>query len=195
LIIIIYALWLFIKYRSGSAKISESRVTEAARIYDNFIYQLHESRELPNIPANINIQPGEFVVMKTDSAIYEKKSTVHRKIYAGTRVKIGKMPIYPGGEQSASNQAIVKISDGELCMTNRRLVFVGMKRTWDCKHSDVLSIENGLDRIVVNSRRSDKSVIFDVANGFYWEGLNKLFTQVRIDTPRLPDNVRLELPG
>lgn len=189
LIIIIFPLWLYFSYRS--AKISKSTVMEAAQRYNSFISQLEESRELPNISVDIDTHPGEFVVMMADSAIYEQKSTGRRGMYAGTRVKIGKIPIYLGGGQSVSNQAVVKTSDGQLYMTNKRIVFVGMKRSWDCKHSDVLSIENGLDRLVVNSRHSDKPIIFDVQNGFYWEGLNKLFAQVRIDTPRLPDHVHL----
>ncbi len=191
LIVIIFVICLYFKYRFGSAKISESRITDAAQSYNRFLSQIQESREIPIIPADFNTQPGEFVVMKADSAIYEQKIKGRRRMCAGTGVKIEKMPLYPGSGQSASNKAIVKISDGELYLTNRRLVFVGIKRSWDCMHSDVLSIENCLERIIVNCWHSTKPLMFDVMNGFYWEGLNKLFTQVRIDSPRLPDHVSL----
>ncbi|HET6419750.1 MAG TPA: hypothetical protein VFG19_06330 [Geobacteraceae bacterium] len=48
-----------------------------------------------------------------------------------------------------------------------------------------------MPKAVVKSLRSNKPVMFDVMNGFYWEGQNKLFTQVGVDLPRLPNNVNL----
>jgi len=190
---LLFGLVLYWRIRKGFNTRKNAQFQDKAKLaadrFNAVVEEIKKSRVIPVISADINTQKNEFVVMESESNIYEYKTGKRKSAYLGTRVKIGALPVYFGGGQSSAQKELTKVSDGKLYMTNKRLVFVGKSRSWNCKHSDVLSIQNGLSVIEVNSSKSQQPILFDVSNGFFWEGFNRLFTQVALNSPQIPDNV------
>ena len=118
------------------------------------------------------------------SSKIEKRKQDEAKYIEATKAK----SIYLGGSQAVKDQ-LTMVSKGDIYMTNKRIIFIGSVRSWECKHSEVIHINNNIDLITVNCSNSQKPITFCVKNGFFWEGLNKLFTQTNVETARIPDGV------
>jgi len=63
------------------------------------------------------------------SVIEQKTETTTYRAYAGTRLKIGSLPIYLGGSapKKVSNEALTPMGQGHLTITNKRVVLSGTK--------------------------------------------------------------------
>ncbi len=173
------------KRKQDEAKYIEA--TKAKSRFKDFILSLQRNRILPELNTSINLHQKEFVCMMSESEIYEFKNP-GQKLYVGTKVNIAGIPIYLGGSQAVKDQ-LTMVSKGDIYMTNKRIIFIGSVRSWECKHSEVIHINNNIDLITVNCSNSQKPITFCVKNGFFWEGLNKLFTQTNVETARIPDGV------
>lgn len=104
------------------------------------------------------------------SVIEQKTETTTYRAYAGTRLKIGSLPIYLGGSapKKVSNEALTPMGDGWLVITNRRIVVSGTK----------VNYSTSLDKIT-------NWKLFTDAIQIMWEGRygGRFY---RVNDPRVP---------
>jgi hypothetical protein len=184
-ITILLARWFFNQLASevspananpGSSSVSSDE--EIKRFYDQC-----SSGDFPvvvNPPVNLNAGevahhacPVEVRQLKTETTTYRG--------YAGTRVKIGDLPIYLGGSapQKVSREVLTTVGTGNFVVTNKRVVLSGTKVNYSIKldqindfklFSDAVQLMNeggygGRFYMMDDPRRA--AVIIDVLMGFH----------------------------
>lgn len=185
LIIVVIAIFVLYKLAIFNSNELEAAAEESKDKFDTFVNQIQKSGELPVILTTLNLGKNEFAIMEGRSSLYEIKSFSTRA-YAGTKVKMGNFPIFLGGSQGQRHEKLAKASDGKLVLTNKRIVFVGDKRSWESKHQEILQIGNAVTEIQISSKRYKKPVVFTVSNGAYWVFLNWVLSKYPVDSPKLP---------
>ncbi|MBI2509118.1 MAG: hypothetical protein HYV99_03845 [Betaproteobacteria bacterium] len=86
---------------------------------------------------------------------------------------------------------IRETASGTLYLTNRRLVFIGDKRTFNAPFDKILNMTNSLTGITVHHGARSQPVTFAVANSLIWDGIYGILNTLRPDSPQLPDGVKL----
>lgn len=106
--------------------------SQAAR--DEQLACLYEACSTGNLPIiadpPVILKRGEAAHFVSPVSVIEQKTeTTTYRAYAGTRLKIGSLPIYLGGSapKKVSNEALTPMGDGWLVITNRRIVVSGTK--------------------------------------------------------------------
>ena len=101
---------------------------------DEHLARLYEACAAGNLPVvaspPVLLKRGETAHFVSAVAVIEQKTeTTTYRAYAGTRVKIGSLPIYLGGSapKKVSNEALVPMGDGWLIVTNKRVILSGTK--------------------------------------------------------------------
>lgn len=108
---------------------------------------------LPTIDVPINLKKGEKaykeLVVEVEQQKTQKKTL---RGYAGTRVKIGKIPIYLGGSapKTIEKEVIKKIGDAELFLTNNRVILSGTKTNYSIPLAKILRVLIYRDCIQIN---------------------------------------------
>ena len=106
-----------------------------------------------------------------------------------TRLKVGKIPLYVGGSERFSYEDKVATGEGDLYLSNKRIVFLSPKRSVSIALKDVIGLDGALDSITVHSGKRDKPVSFMVRNPALWSLLAKLGAAGKLASPNLPDGV------
>ncbi|MBI5251573.1 MAG: hypothetical protein HY912_18945, partial [Desulfomonile tiedjei] len=103
-------------------------------VRDEQLARLHEICSTGNLPfitdPPIILKRGETAhFVSSVSVIEQKTETTTYRAYAGTRLKIGSLPIYLGGSapKKVSNEALTPMGQGHLTITNKRIVLSGTK--------------------------------------------------------------------
>jgi hypothetical protein len=106
--------------------------SQAAR--DEHLARLHESCSNGILPVvadtPIILKRGETAhFVSPVTVIQQKTETTTYRAYAGTRLKIGGLPVYLGGgaPKKVSNEALTPVGQGHLTITNRRVALSGTK--------------------------------------------------------------------
>jgi hypothetical protein len=76
------------------------------------------------------LKRGEIAHFVSPVSVIEQRTEITTyRAYAGTRLKIGSLPIYLGGSapKKVYNEALTPMGDGWLVITNRRIVVSGTK--------------------------------------------------------------------
>lgn len=163
-------------------------LTAKARQY---IEALNSSRTYPTVDMlNVNAQKGEFGLLHEATTLYELKS--HRiGAGAGTRLKLGKLPVYLGGYQSHWVEDWSPAAVGDLYLTNKRIVFAGSTRTASIALKDLIALDTELDAVRVHTAKRQKPYLFPVANSILWSLVAKIAASGEVTSPRLPDGLQL----
>ncbi len=136
---------------------------------------LYEACSTGNLPIisdpPVILKRGETAHFVSPVAVIEQKTDITTyRAYAGTRLKIGSLPIYLGGSapKKVSNEALTPMGDGWLIITNRRVVVSGTK----------INYSTQLDRIT-------NWKLFTDAIQILWEGRygGRFY---KMDDPRVP---------
>jgi hypothetical protein len=125
-----------------------ARADELIKAACEFVSQVNAARCYPDVsPGDVSIRKGEFAILKEPATLFEQKS--HRTGSAiGTRVKVGKMPVYLGSSHSTSYETTDPIAAGELVITNLRIIFLADTRSATILLKDAVGISAGLDQMV-----------------------------------------------
>lgn len=79
---------------------------------------------------HVILKRGEIAHFESRVSVIEQRTEITTyRAYAGTRLKIGSLPIYLGGSapKKVSNESLTPMGDGWLIITNRRIIVSGTK--------------------------------------------------------------------
>jgi hypothetical protein len=157
-----------------------------------FLATVDQTGRLPELDVtNLHLEPREFAVLHNPaSAMYEVRA--HRQGgWAGTRISVGRVPLYVGGFQSAPVDALDLVATGDLYLTNQRLVFASATRTVVVPWKALVSVSGDLAVLRVASTRMRTPVAWTTPNPMLWAMLVQWLSVLRPETPRLPAGTQL----
>jgi hypothetical protein len=134
------------KAKPGSSSASSDE--DLARLYD----QCSSGRfpVIDNPP--VNLKAGEVAHHACPVEVRQLKTeTTTYRGYAGTRVKIGDLPIYLGGSvpQKVSREVLATVGTGNFVVTNKRVVLSGTKVNYSIRLDQVNDLELFSDAIQI----------------------------------------------
>lgn len=188
------------KEQARQRAMAQGKAQELAEAACRFVSQVNAQRCFPEVSAgDVSIRKGEFAIMKEPATLFEQKT--HRVSSAvGTRVKIGKMPVYLGSGHSTSYETSEPIATGELVMTNSRVIFISDNRSATMTLKDVVGVNANLSQITIHSSKRKSPYIFAVTNPVLWALLAKIGASHPLESRFIPEGVTLkatptETPG
>lgn len=192
------------KAKQKAERAEHERIAEKARSQTaeacSYVADANHARAFPTVwMQNVNSQKGEFGLLAQASTQFETKTKSYR-LGAATRVKVGKLPLYLGGSKNFSYEDLVPVADGDLYLSNRRIIFLSSKRSTTIILKDILGIDADTGSITIHSSKRQKPLTFTVSNPAIWSLLIKVVSGEELDTPNLPDGMILhaeptETPG
>jgi hypothetical protein len=183
------------KAKQEKERVEHERLAGMARTQTaeacSYIDEVNRTRAFPTVlMQNVNGQKGEFGLLGESSKQLENKTRSYR-LGAGTRVKVGKMPIYLGGSQPFYYDDTVVAGSGDLYLSNKRIIFLSDKRSSTVALKDVLGVDATLDSITIHSGKRQKPYVFTVRNPAIWSLLLKVASGENLESPNLPDGLTL----
>lgn len=171
---------------------SKKQHAEALDEFTRFIRTIEAQERLPQVnDPDFSTQESEFIVLAQRDATMREVRAARVTGGAGTRIKIGSIPLYLGGAHSRPHDEIRETANGTLYLTNRRLVFIGDKRTFNAPFDKILNVTNALTGITVHHSTRSQPVTFTVSNPLIWDGVYGILNILRPDSPQLPHGVKL----
>lgn len=147
-----------------------------------FYHDIDSSRSLPVVSTNLMLEAGEVAFFSEPTPLMETRAVRQsRSGHVGVRVAKG---VYAGSSQgtSVSTQEWTQIDDGQLVITNRRIVFQGTSTSRSIKFPKVLSIDydlteaKGVVLMAVEGRQ--KNMAFQASNPAVLSAIVQLCKQV-----------------
>jgi hypothetical protein len=162
-----------------------------------YIEEVNQSRAFPTVDLGaVRPQAGEFGVLSEPATSFELQ--IRRRIAGiGTRIRVGRVPLYLGSAQSVPVETMTPVAVGQLCLTNRRLLFLSDRRSATVALQDLVAVDAGLETLTVHSGQKQRPLVLAVGNPQKWAVLLRLFSSQPVESPRLADGVMLhpEPPG
>ena len=175
-----------IAYQPAEPK-EDQLVTEVVAFFD----AVNDQRAFPEVrPKRVLQQPGEPALAVCHAQLGEVIKTGGSS-YAGTRVMVGKVPIYLGASAPRRSEEIQLSEAGELVVTPARLIFVSPASSFELPLGHINGVEYGRDYIKLAAKGKGKPTLFLVPNGLLWGLLVRNLVAWRPDGRRLPDGVSL----
>lgn len=183
------------KAKQDKERIAQEQIAEKTRSQTadacTYIDNVNRTRAFPTVwMKNVNSQKGEFGLLGETSTQFENKTKSYR-LGAATRLKLGKLPLYLGGSQNFSYEDLVPVADGDLYLSNQRIIFLSDKRSTTIAFKDVIGIDASLDSITIHNRKRQKPITFTVSNPAIWSLLVKIVSAEKLESPTLPDGLIL----
>ena len=195
---IIFLVWLAFTMASkkAKAKVEPQQGTEVLKRADamveaacQFIAQVNTARGYPDVaPGDVSIPKGEFAILREAATLFEQKS--HRVGSAvGTRVKVGKLPVYLGSSHSSTYETTDPIASGELVITNRRMIFLADTRSATIQLKDAVGIKADISHLIIHSAKRKSPYVFAVSNPVLWSLIAKIGASHPLESRFIPDGV------
>lgn len=181
----------FATKRSREAEVEKQRQQVDGMVRDAcaYIHQVNTSRSFPTVwMKTVNAKPGEFSLLHEATTLFEHKAK-NFTLGGGTRLRVGKIPIYLGGAQHFSHEQLEAVAGGDLYLTNGRVVFVSDRKAVSVQLNDLIAVNADPSAIVLHSAKREKPYIFRVGNSALWTLLLKLFAQGLLKAQHLPEGV------
>lgn len=194
-IIAVFVWWLF-KYaakagRDAEAMTQRERLDGMVRDACAYIEQVNASRSFPAVwMKNVNAKPDEFGLIHETATLFEQKTRSYT-LGGGTRLRVGKVPLYLGGAQRFSYQELAPMAAGDLYLTNQRVVFMSDKKAVSLPLAGLIGIDSAPDSITVHGPKRAQPYTFAVGNSALFTLLLKLFSQGHLNGQTLPDGVTI----
>ena len=175
--------------RQGAEKVDQLIASTRA-----YIETLERSRAFVAVEVpGLHLEQGEFTVRHDRAKLAEFRSArVGGGV--GTRVRVGGFPIYLGGWKSAPMNELREVGVGDLVLTNRRLLFLGV-HTLTIPFDHLLTCEQKDPGLVVSESRSKSPHVFFVENEGLCCFLVNWLADNRFEDPKLPDGMHLSVTG
>ena len=128
---------------------------ELSLLEDRIFIQECRKGNLPTVdnpPVNLRRNEKAHFVAVVTVKQQTTETRTHRG-YVGTRVRIGKLPVYFGGSSpyKTTEEVIKTIGSGTMVITNKRVVLVGTKLNYTIRVASILAIERFRDGIQIQS--------------------------------------------
>ena len=130
------------------------------------------------VTPSIILKAGEKAYLQEPTQFYESRST---RFYGGAATRVGRMSF--GGGASQSVQTLKRVDEGNLVLTDQRLIFDGAMENRVINLADVVSAQSMSEAIEVSSSRRQKSQVYTVDNPVLWCTLITTLAQGREITP------------
>ena len=136
--------------------VPRDEVADEFALLDDALFALALSRgELPIEDAPpAQLKRGEICrVAVPVSVLQQKTRTTTRRAYAGTRVKLGGVPIYLGGSTPVrtSREVMESVGSGTLLVTDQRVLLVGAKLNYSIPLERILTLELFSNAVQINN--------------------------------------------
>lgn len=112
---------------------------------------------------------------------------------AGTRIKVGNVPVYLGGSRARSVRVMRDAAIGELGLTARALRFHAPELALELPLSKVMAVDVMLDALTLSIQGRSKPVTFLVPNGLLWGQMVKNLARLEVLGVSLPPGAQLQL--
>ena len=176
-VIIIVIIALSIESKQARKR-KDRRLEEASR----FANQLASTGQLPTVSTPLLLEQGEVAFFSESTPLLETRAVrSSRSGHVGVRVAKG---VYAGSSQgtSSSTQEWTVIDEGQLVITNRRVIFSGGATNRTFKFAKIVSIDYDLhqpDSIALLSVEGrQKNMAFQVSNPAIFSAIVQLCKQV-----------------
>jgi len=159
---------LVIAMRKKKEEENAMKMETKRRLLLNFIGQMRKSRSLPIIKTNLFLNEGEQAILQELSNFSETRS-VTQNTGGGLGFRVSKrvyLRSYQG--RSESHKEWRQIDNGQLVLTNKKLVFTGMKESRNILLKDIVSVIVFNNSIEVVSEKRSKALVFSVESPFIW---------------------------
>ena len=117
----------------------------------------------------IILKKGEEAYYHSTVNVYQEKTvTKTNRVYGGTRIKIGSLPLYFGASTpiSTSKEVLSEVGDGELVLTNQRVVIMGSKVNYSIKLSDINDFDISGDDVQIFSEGKYGGRLYSVTSAW-----------------------------
>ena len=169
--------------RRAKAQDQKRRIDEVCA----YINAVDKARRFPEMPVSINLQHGEFGLLRTSARLSEMRS--HRYSTGGS-VRIAK-GIWVGGRQYHSYRTRDIIDQGEVVITTRRIAYVGGSKTAHVWFRDLVSIEGDTGCNIIHTARRQNAVVIHYREGLLGLILVRFFASTTLPDTHLPDGWHL----
>jgi hypothetical protein len=141
------------------------------KIFDNYkrLWAI-ENSELVRIEPDIIVTKNEYCYMQCSASLFENRRITKRVGYSGQtfRFKIAKGWYYRTGDfavKRTSEDILIKIDDGVLHITNKKILFVGSKQNKTIRFNQIVDIVPFSDGFEL-SKETGKSPFFTISGEF-----------------------------
>lgn len=144
------------------------RIRRLAEQREKF-YSILEDPDQGIFPANVILKGNETCFLN-DYVVMNEIVRESIRTYTGTRLNLGRIPVYFGGGKSVSNETYGNFTFGELLLTNFRLIFIGDKRNIDLPLDKIIGVECFQGGIRISQSGKNKPILFNaVPNPQLWK--------------------------
>ena len=159
-----------------------------------FIQAIQQLGMLPSLRLpQLHLQPEEFALLHHAGA--------HLISYPAIQVPSGKPPsptfagleFYPGVWQAQHSDKMSVLAQGDLFLTNQRLLFLGEPKTLVILWRDLLSVTADLTSIRIASSESETPLYLTVRNPLLWAAFILWMSSGDVRQPRLAPGTELTL--
>jgi hypothetical protein len=154
--------------KSLGVQISYDEKTKSA--LDKYrLYWLIENDEIPELPVDINLQRKEKCYFSTEAGWHEYRRVTRRIRYGGptARLRIAKGIYWRMGDlgvQAVSDDVLTPIGNGDLFLTNKRLIFMGSRKNTTIPLSKILGFTPYKNGVAIQ-KSSGKSPFLEFQQG------------------------------
>jgi hypothetical protein len=168
----------------GDKLIEEAKHAKALQIFNDqraiqrkaWLQQLREGRAEISLPANVILRKGERCLFSVGGTALEEK-VVRRDYVGGSRgvsIRVAKGISFRVGAskgQSAPVYDLVEIADGQLIITNRRIIFQGNPKSFSDLLENLIDVSPGSQGLRYNVTNRSKPRLVRYAAGTDYEAV------------------------
>lgn len=172
-----------------------ARAARAAALLDEaraFIAQIESDRQFPALEAPLlNLPLNEFVALHQPETVM--LTYLSHQVGVGEIGGIGGIGAHPREWRTSLDLHMTTIATGDLYLTNRRMVYVGDRRSMSLLWRDLMALTCGLDGLHINTDDSPIPIAFKVKNSLLWAMLIKWMSLVKVEGRALAPGAHLEM--
>ncbi len=162
-----YFIWILKQRQEASVKQEQEAalLQVAARCIDEFIDRGVQVKLRFDEAPNLELEQGEeLIFVLPNTSFFEPRAIrTWRSAYGGPTIRLAKGLSFHIGQSrgaSESHEELRVIDRGALVLTNRRLLFIGSRRTVAVPLQSIIDIESYTDGLRVHRQRKQKPELF-----------------------------------
>ena len=181
---ILIAIIILIRWNIKNSKIKRKEfiATQA----NSFVDKIKKDGKLPIIQTNALLDANEQAFLSENTKLQETRS-VRQTVggFGGVRLAKG-VVVGRSSSRSESHQEWRDIDNGQLIITNKRIMYLGAKENRSILLDKIMTIETYLNAIEITSETRTKSLQFPVTNPYIWSTVIQILRSTKGEN-RIPD--------